>query len=401
MKGRSLHEGAHLPRVLQAAVSAARAAGSSSTTVVRPMRYALRLPKSNRRRELGTSTAALSSVFGEDELGRIATSLFQSSLSAGTKENYSSNLAGFFRFCEESLLDPLSVGPIDIARYIAWMGQRGTVAAGSLQPYLSAINRLLQDHARPPVAVGPLVTGVRRGLSNCQLDTAPVPQRLPLPAPVALAVLELAEKLLPMVQWDSCYPNLLLLRAAVASVTSFLFFNRGECSACALASDLVVNDTHITLLLRHEKGKKDLQEGQMRSRQVPCQGVPRIATVLAAFLTKACAMGKRTRRWSLSPAEDKEVWSASTLSGWLQAAYTAAQHHPPAGFAWTSHSLRKGSASAANAIGVRMTDIRYAGGWSTNSSVLEAKYIDFAMAPTPAAWIFFGWLYRAGPDGDC
>jgi hypothetical protein len=48
-----------------------------------------------------------------------------------------------------------------------------------------------------------------------------------------------------------------------------------------------------------------------------------------------------------------------------------------------------------------MTDIRYAGGWSTNSSVLEAKYVDFAMAPTPAAWIFFGWLFRAGPDGDC
>jgi hypothetical protein len=196
-------------------------------------------------------------------------------------------------------------------------------------------------------------------------------------------------------------PRLLLLRASVASITSYLFFNRGECSACAFTTDLVVDETHITLLLRHEKGKKDLQEGQMRVRQVPCKGVPRIAALLAAFLTRAGSMGQRTRRWALSPAEDNECWSSATLCGWLKAAYTAAKLHPPEGFAWTSHSLRKGSASAANAIGVRMTDIRYAGGWSTNSSVLEAKYVDFAMVPTPAAWIFFGWLFTASPDGDC
>ena len=39
----------------------------------------------------------------------------------------------------------------------------------------------------------------------------------------------------------------------------------------------------------------------------------------------------------------------------------------------------------------------YAGGWSTNSNVLEAKYIDFAMAPSKAAYIFFGHLKRDKP----
>jgi hypothetical protein len=66
-----------------------------------------------------------------------------------------------------------------------------------------------------------------------------------------------------------------------------------------------------------------------------------------------------------------------------------------------SHSLRKGAASAAHAIGARLTDIRYAGGWSTNSTVLEAKYIDFTMQPSPAAWIFFGFLHRGTLHGDC
>ncbi len=112
-------------------------------------------------------------------------------------------------------------------------------------------------------------------------------------------------------------------------------------------------------------------------------------------------MGQRRHRWALSPAQDKEHWSSYTLSGWLSAAFTAASQRPPEGFAWTSHSLRKGSASAANAIGVQLPDIRYTGGWSTNSYVLEEKYIDFSMQPTPTAWIFFGWLHKRGPSGEC
>jgi hypothetical protein len=54
-------------------------------------------------------------------------------------------------------------------------------------------------------------------------------------------------------------------------------------------------------------------------------------------------------------------------------------------FDWTSQSLRKGVASAAYAIGARLTDVHYARGWSTNSTVLKAKYIDFTLIPSLAA----------------
>jgi hypothetical protein len=58
---------------------------------------------------------------------------------------------------------------------------------------------------------------------------------------------------------------------------------------------------------------------------------------------------------------------------------------------------KKGSNVAANAIKVPLNDIRYAGGWSTNSTVMEAKYIDFAMPPSKTAYIFFGHLKRDTP----
>eukprot|EP00873_Tetraselmis_striata_P010524 jgi/Tetstr1/430788/TSEL_020573.t1 len=55
---------------------------------------------------------------------------------------------------------------------------------------------------------------------------------------------------------------------------------------------------------------------------------------------------------------------------------------------WTSHSLRKGATSAANAIGVPLSHIRYQGGWATNSDVVD--YIDPNVLPSPGAWFFVG-----------
>ncbi len=116
---------------------------------------------------------------------------------------------------------------MDVARYLAWLGEKGTIAANNLQPYLTTINKFLQDHALPPVALGPLVSGVRRGLTNSQEDSTPLLERMPLPAQVVCAILELAEHLLRSVR-SQADPRVTLLRAACATITSYMFFNRGE-----------------------------------------------------------------------------------------------------------------------------------------------------------------------------
>ena len=71
----------------------------------RPRRYDLKLPPTAPARA-STSTAALSSVFGNDELGELATALFQSALSDGTRTNYDSNLGSFYAYCDEYLIHP-------------------------------------------------------------------------------------------------------------------------------------------------------------------------------------------------------------------------------------------------------------------------------------------------------
>ena len=75
-----------------------------------------------------------------------------------------------------------------------------------------------------------------------------------------------------------------------------------------------------------------------------------VVNLLRAYFAGTSTMGPPlARRWALTHDEDKAPWTASTLTLWLQDAYTKAGHEPPSGFCWTSHSLRKGVAYAAYA----------------------------------------------------
>ncbi len=90
-------------------------------------------------------------------------------------------MAGFLKFCELYSIVPLDVSPVDVSRYISWLGERGKVAATSMQPYLSAINMFLQDHARPLVAL--LYRVCERASRNANATTNPLRSDYPYPRP--------------------------------------------------------------------------------------------------------------------------------------------------------------------------------------------------------------------------
>lgn len=84
------------------------------------------------------------------------------------------------------------------------------------------------------------------------------------------------------------------------------------------------------------------------------------------------------------------------MTEWLDQSVAAVNASPPSGYSWTSHSLRKGPASAANAINVTLVHIRHFGGWARNSDVV-LDYIDPNVVASPGAWFFFGFIspYRS------
>jgi hypothetical protein len=143
-----------------------------------------------------------------------------------------------------------------------------------------------------------MITGVRKGLANCQRDLDPTPERLPLPVPATLAILEKEEALLKVDCWDftKTTDKDTLLRACIASIASYVSFCRGGCGACARREDLVVDATHITLRLNKEKRHQHLREGRRNTRQILVDDASRVVRAMTSFFNEIQRMGKKRVR---------------------------------------------------------------------------------------------------------
>eukprot|EP00873_Tetraselmis_striata_P046205 jgi/Tetstr1/466469/TSEL_000978.t1 len=124
-------------------------------------------------------------------------------------------------------------------------------------------------------------------------------------------------------------------RALVASVVNFMFFARGLTGVSCRVRDVHVDDYNITLQVYREKGRAGRRgRDDLRVLLLPVAEHPRVARLLHYFIDT-------------------------------------------------------GASSAANAIGIPLSHIRYQGGWATNSDVV-LDYIDPNVLPSPGAWFFFG-----------
>jgi hypothetical protein len=171
--------------------------------------------------------------------------------------------------------------------------------------------------------------------------------------------------------------------------------------------DLIVDmpSRQICLFVRKSKGDQRRDASDKPVIAIHVAANPVLADLLdyymehrAAFCTKFYNKPPPLAFWSFSPSEPSADWgAASTIYAWLALALLTVKSSAPAGFKCTSHSLRKGAASAAICIGAPLPVIKFMGGWAKNSSVTEGKYIDPTMTPTPVAWRFFGWLTPSPP----
>eukprot|EP00873_Tetraselmis_striata_P025904 jgi/Tetstr1/446168/TSEL_003569.t1 len=342
----------------------------------------------------GGVDVAAKEAFGSDELGQRTLDLLSSSLSAQTLKSYAGRLSQFAEFCHDSEnISPLEATTATVVRYVAWIGEQGHIAAKSLQPYLSAINTFFELHNLVPIAKDSLhLTSARRGLMLRQrrLDAAPL--RVPLPADVAYRFVTKAE-LIVSAPYPEYHPD---FRALLASVVNFMFFARGLTGVSCRVRDVHVDTYNITLQVYREKGRASRRgPDDLRVLLLPVSEHPRVARLLHHFIDNVqsaplVTVGLATSNfWAVTAAEQSKPWTAATMSDWLSAAISLVNAAPPAGTSWTSHSLRKGAACAANAIGVPLSHIRYQGGWATNSDVV-LDYIDPNVLPSPGAWFFFG-----------
>jgi hypothetical protein len=120
-----------------------------------------------------------------------------------------------------------------MVRYIARIGELGTIKATSMQPYLSAMNGFFKDHDAEPFAQGDLVAKVRRGLAASQVSLQTSRTRMYPLARILVSLLRLAKDLVRtqlIETWTHALTDLIILfnRTCLATVLVSTFFVEGE-----------------------------------------------------------------------------------------------------------------------------------------------------------------------------
>ena len=327
------------------------------------------------------------------ERGEIIATL-SSSLETSTAEVYSRHWSNFVAWCESQVNPPCALPATTgtVLRWLVSVTKGGKVRAGSLQPYLSALNRVHRDLNLEEPALGHLIQQYRRGRAHQQTDAGRAARRVYLPPPVVEGVLLWALALeIPADDRSKTSKRLRsAFRAAVATVFTFCFFARGGTGALLCVKDVRRSAAGVTVTLAKEKGKKTAWDA--RTITLPPGAIPGLEELLAKWED---FRGPRTAGdcYYALPSERARP-RATAIDTWLREILAHLDYEPPAGELWSGHSVRKGAASGAGSRGVSIDRICFLGGWSVHGKAVH-DYIDPTCPDSAAGRRFFGWLRPA------
>jgi hypothetical protein len=224
-----------------------------------------------------------------------------------------------------------------------------------------------------------------------------------LPAWILVSSLRIAKHLRTRLTdtWTQVQSDtILLFRACLATVIMFRFFSRGgEGVGCRYGDLLCTPTSGYHLYNRTRKGPRDISTERKLLCELPGSAHPDIAEVLKYFdiaRTKFFSGKLPDKILASSHREPTTQWTSETLPTWLQLVLRAVHEHPPGGFAWTSHSLRKGATTTTYGIGTPMQKIKVLfGGWARALDVVR-DYIDPTTLPSLGAWQLFGLTIPGG-----
>jgi hypothetical protein len=113
-------------------------------------------------------------------------------------------------------------------RFTTWLARSGTIAANSLQPYFSAINKFFRDHLKGLVALGSLLMDARRGLATQQQPITDPDISVPILVPIVQQMLLFAHRHYRALTWQ---PNNLVqiktsARFSQSALTTAIFAAR-------------------------------------------------------------------------------------------------------------------------------------------------------------------------------
>lgn len=327
---------------------------------------------------------------GHDARGQLSLSLLTTALEEVTARGYGQKLKLWFDFCAEEKADALHPDERLALRYVAALGERGTIGAENLQPYFSAVNTFHRDLGVEPVLLGRAVARARQGLLGLQAASARRDEQAFLPAEWVLRMERAALDLLATTHTSDAARFAALL-PLVATVAPFVFFHRAGTSARLLPQDLWVDRTAGTICLRERHVKGKARNKTARIITIPVAGVPTLATLVERFKALHAIHGHPRALW-LRAGDPPPRDASALMTAHLE---TALAHIEIQRGAAASHSARHGAATAAASLNIPDRKICYYGGWVADSAALK-RYIHMGVLPNDAARHYFGWMLWTG-----
>jgi hypothetical protein len=322
-----------------------------------------------------------------------------------TLTSYTSAWNQFHTFCRARGLASLPATPETVALYIAHLYDKGTIQPSSAAPYLSAINTAHCSLGHAPPADCELVRQARMGWRRLT-HAEPGAQRvrtLPLPASIALRALR-ETAAVPMVGDPRALA--LQMRPLLFVALSFAILLRAGSGVSLTRLDVAVvggDERGVRVLPSVIKGGQTAPQKPL-PKSLPTAHVAALADAIMRYRTLTGmawtraratppAAASRTSFWLL-PGEDLSGSESTIANRWLREALDRLSVAAPSGGKYTSHSMRKGGASAAFAAGLSLAAICALGDWLPGSPVPMKHYIDLTVVVCTAAKYFFGWRVR-------
>ena len=268
-----------------------------------------------------------------------------------------------------------------VVAYLGYLLEAGTINAKSLQPYLSAINAVHNDFEYPPPACGHLVKLARKGFAELQGSAMLQPQQVTaFPAEHMFAIVQFG------LRPDASNHQ---VRVCACLAAQFAFFSRADSGVLLTAINAHASASTFSV----NQSAKNVARNQAApsSRVSSAQDDPHNCFNKLQLRWKCLRAHRDTDLyWSLP--EDPASWfkNSGVITEWLLLLLIELDIPTPPGVKWTGHSLRRGGASAAHAIGVSIAVIMSWGLWKSLASAL--LYIDVSVRPSSEALFFFGHL---------
>lgn len=338
------------------------------------------------RRRIAQDALAETALRGvpPSELREAAAQLLRKGRRDNTWVTYNNAQRRFVAFCAANHLQAVPAALSTILLYLAFLFRENLVHFSSIPVYLTAINALHKDLGFDPPAVGSFVQLAKKGFEELDADRNPElrDRSTALPASVMADILALG--LEPGQTTET-------LRACAFLVTNYCFFARADTGVRARPADFA----------RTARGIEFREEAKNLPRWRPVTMVlPQtrdnqlVFLLFDRFLDRQQWVGRWGNQfWSLS--SDRTALTVSHVTRWLDQCLDRLGAHPPLGELWTRHSLRRGGATAALAIGVDVPTILRWGVWRSLPSV--QAYLDPLVPDSLEARLFFGHLRREGP----